>query len=197
VFFYCAEESEEYYGRTYLQEGVSMKPAALFLVLALSFPLTAHAADDAAKRAKVQQMLELVHMDRMMDQMMSGIRQQVTAMTNQMVGDKATPEQKAQLEKFQQQMFDFVETRAGWKAMEPDFIELYTQTYTDEELDGIIAFYRTPAGASMIAKTPELTQKALAISQKRVIELVPELQKMTQDFAKTAAKKNPPAIESN
>jgi hypothetical protein len=133
----------------------------------------------------------------MMQQMMTAVRQQVIAMSNQAIGSNATPEQQAQLAKFQQQMFDFVEARVGWKAMEPDYIDLYAQTFTDEELDGIIAFYKSPAGASMLAKTPELTQKALAISQKRVMAVLPEIQKMVQDFAKTAAKQKQPPMNSN
>jgi hypothetical protein len=173
-----------------------MKRTVLFLVLVFSVPLSAH-ADDASKRAKVQEMLQLIHMDQMMEQMMTALRQQVLAMTNQAMGSKATPEQKAQLADFQQQMFDFVNTQVGWKALEPEYVELYTQTYTDEELDGIIAFYKTPAGASMIAKTPELTQKALAISQTKVGSLIPQLQKMVQDFASKAGKPKEPAMQSN
>lgn len=173
-----------------------MKRVALLFVLFLVVPMSAR-ADDITRRAKVQEMLQLVHIDQMMQQMMTALRQQVIAMSTQAVGSNATPEQQAQLAKFQQQMFDFVEARVGWKAMEPDYIDLYTQTFTDEELDGIIAFYKTPAGASMVAKTPELTQKALAISQKRVTAVLPEIQKMVQDFARTAAKQKQPAINSN
>jgi hypothetical protein len=142
-------------------------------------------------------MLQLIHIDQMMDQMMTALRQQVVTMTDQAMGSRATPEQKAQLANFQQQMFDFINAQVGWKAMEPEYVELYTQTYTDEELDGIIAFYKTPAGASMIAKTPELTQKALAISQSKVVSLIPQLQKMVQDFAGKAAKSKEPALQSN
>jgi hypothetical protein len=173
-----------------------MRRIALFLILVLSIPISAH-ADDATRRAKVQEMLQLVHVDQMMQQLMTGLRQQVVAMSNQAVGSSATPEQKAQLAKFQQQMFDFIEARVGWKVMEPDYIDLYAQTFTDEELDGIIAFYKSPAGASMLAKTPELTQKALAMSQKRVMTLLPEIQQMVQEFARTTAKQKQPPLNSN
>jgi hypothetical protein len=173
-----------------------MKHAALFLVLALSFPLGAQ-TPDAAKRAKVQEFLGLLHMDRTMKQMMNGMRQQVSTMTSQMIGDHATAQQKAQLARFQNQVFDFVNTRMGWKSMEPEYVELYAETFSDEELDGIIAFYKTPAGVSMIAKTPELTQKSLAISQKKMAEVMPDLQKMIQDFAASTANQKTPAVQSN
>lgn len=166
-----------------------MKRFALFLLLAVSLPLHAQSADPA-KEAKVREYLALIHVDRTMDQVMDNVRQQVTSMTTQMIGGRATPQQKEQLATFQNQIFELVNSRMGWKALEPEYIELYAQSFTDEELDAIIAFYKSPAGVSMIAKTPELTQKAMALSQRKAAEMMPEVQKMVRDFAASAAQQD-------
>lgn len=168
-----------------------MKRLALLLVLSLSLPVTAH-ADDVGKRAKVQEMLDLLHMDRLMDQIMDSAMKQVTAITNRMIGQNLTENQKSSLTDFQKQIFETVNAQVGWKAMEPEYVDLYAQTYTEDELDGIIAFYKTPAGAAMIAKTPELTQKSMTMVQQKMIALQPKIQQMVEDFARKTKANNPP-----
>jgi uncharacterized protein len=145
-------------------------------------------ADEASKRAKAEQLFMLLRMDTMMDQLMSGVKRQVRQITESMPGaDTATPEQKKQMTDFQQRVMDVVNQKIGWKALEPDFISLYASTYTEEELDGIITFYKSPAGQKMIEKTPELTTKSTQITQQKMTELQPVLNQMVQDFMKQMA----------
>jgi hypothetical protein len=101
--------------------------------------------------------------------------------------DHATPEQQKQITDFQQRVMDTVNQKIGWKALEPDFISLYSSTYTEEELDGIIAFYKSPVGQKMIEKTPELTAKSTQVTQQKMSELQPLLNQMVQDFMKQMA----------
>jgi len=163
-----------------------MKRLAFLLVFALSLPLTAH-ADEASKRAKVQEMLTMLHVDRMMAQLMDNAMRQVTAFTNQTLGKDLTDDKKAELEAFQKQLYGVVDSQVGWKAMEPAYVDLYSQTYTEEELDAIIAFYKTPAGASMLGKAPELNQKSMAMIQQKMQTLQPQIQQMIQDYTKKLA----------
>lgn len=145
-------------------------------------------ADEASKRAKAEQLFMLLRMDTMMDQLMGGVKRQVQQITESMPGvDQANPEQKKQITDFQQRVMDVVNKKIGWKALEPDFITLYASTYTEEELDGIVAFYKSPIGQKMIEKTPELTTKSTQITQQKMSELQPQLSQMVQDFMKSMA----------
>lgn len=49
----------------------------------------------------------------------------------------------------------------------------------------------------MIAKSPELTQKAGLLAAKRMLTLRPQIQKMVDDFAATAGKQSGSSINSN
>jgi hypothetical protein len=145
-------------------------------------------ADEASKRAKAEQLFLLLRMDTMMDQLMGGVKKQVQQITESMPGaDQATPDQKKQMADFQQRVMDVVNQKIGWKALEPDFINLYASTYTEEELDGIVGFYKSPIGQKMIEKTPELTTKSTQITQQKMTELQPILNQMVQDFMKQMA----------
>jgi hypothetical protein len=113
---------------------------------------------------------------------------QASTNSEKMFGKDMTPEQKTTLSHFQEQVFNLVETQMSWKALEPQYTDLYEQTYTEDELDAIIAFYKSPAGASMISKTPELTTRSMELSQARMTALMPQLKQMMNDFMREAAK---------
>ena|SRR5579875_854106 len=165
--------------------------AALLLVAALA-PSTAR-ADDASKRAKAEQLFTIMKLDKMMDQLMAGITKQVQQMTQSMPGaGNPTPEQKKITADFQQHVLNLVEQRLGWKALEPDFITLYASTYTEEELDGILGFYRSPVGQKMLEKTPELMAKSTELTQQKMRELQPEMNQMIQDYMKQMTAATPP-----
>ncbi len=162
------------------------RSVAVLLMLTMGF--CSARADEASKRAKAEQLFLLLHMDTMMDQLMSGVKKQVQQITQSMPGaDQATPEQKKQIADFQQRVMDLVNQKIGWKALEPDFITLYSSTYTEEELDGIITFYKSAVGQKMMEKTPELMTKSTQIAQQKMSELQPQLNQMVQDFMKQMA----------
>lgn len=158
------------------------------LMMVLTVGCSCAKADEASKRAKAEQLFMLLHMDTMMDQLLSGVKKQVQQITESMPGaDQATPEQKKQIADFQQRVLDLVNQKLGWKALEPDFITLYASTYTEEELDGIIGFYKSPVGQKMLEKTPELMTKSTEITQQKMREVQPQLSQMVQDFMKQMA----------
>ncbi len=66
--------------------------------------------------------------------------------------------------------------------MKPRFIDLYATTYTEQELDGILGFYKSAAGRAMLEKMPQLMQGSMAISQDAVAALVPELNKIIEEL---------------
>jgi hypothetical protein len=174
-----------------------MKRLAFALCLALCLPVTAR-ADDSTKRAKVQEMLELLHLDRTLDQMMKMLEQEATAATNaKLDGRHATPGQKDGIDAFQKQLFDYIGTQLSWESMKSDYVDLYAQTFTEDEIDGMLAFYKSPAGAAVIAKTPELAAKAGLLGAKKMLALKPEIQKMVDDYAATAGKQKGNAVNTN
>ena len=157
------------------------------LILFLIFcPLAAH-ADLASRRAKAEEMLLLFHMDRLMDQMMSGTMDQMSTMTKQLGATSIKPEDQARLDDFQKRLFQLISSQVGWKALEPDYIDLYANNFTEEQLDAILAFYKSPAGAALIDKLPTLTSQGMQIAQAKMTALQPQIKQMLDDFAKTAA----------
>jgi hypothetical protein len=171
-----------------------MKRTALLLALALTLisARPAH-ADEASKRGKVLELFALLHMDQTMDQTMKMIMGQALSNAQQLTGGKQQlpPETQAKLEAFQTRLTDLVTNAMSWKSLEPDFTKIYMDNYTEDELDAIVTFYKSPAGISMVAKTPVLMQQSMAVSQSRVQQMLPQLQQLLADFTKDVAKSAP------
>jgi hypothetical protein len=163
-----------------------MKRIALLLTLLLCLPLTAH-ADEASRRAKAQEMLTLLHMDQLMDQLMNSVLQQSSAMTKQLGGNAVKPEDQARIEEFQKKVFQLVESQVGWKALEPDYVDIYAKNFTDEQLDAILAFYKSPTGVALVERMPTLATQGMQIAQAKMATLQPQLKQMIEDFAKSAS----------
>lgn len=165
------------------------------LLLCTSFTM-AH-ADEASRRAKAQEMVVMFHTERVSQQIMSNIMKQASAIPQQLFHGEVPPESKAKFDAFEQQLQQTTEAQIGWKVLEPEYVDLYAKAYTEPELDAILAFYKSPAGQTMLAKSPELSAQSMQLVQTKMTTLQPQLQKLAQDFVqstKPAATQPPPTL---
>jgi hypothetical protein len=68
-----------------------------------------------------------------------------------------------------------------WSKLEPMMTEIYTKTFTQREVDGIVAFYRSEAGAAVISKMPVALQEVMQRTQARLRNLMPRLQQIQRE----------------
>lgn len=169
-----------------------MQRWVVVLVLALAVaPCVAH-ADEASKRAKVEELVSVMHMDRMMDQMMEAVKGQTEQMMQQQPGaDSMTPEQKKIVTDYQAKAMQIVIDSMGWKAMEPQFVTLYAQNFTEDEIDGMVTFYKSPTGQAVLNKMPQLMSSAMQLTQSRMVDVQPKLKALMEDEAKQMAATTP------
>ncbi|UJH91261.1 DUF2059 domain-containing protein [Antarcticibacterium sp. 1MA-6-2] len=57
---------------------------------------------------------------------------------------------------------------------------VYMESYTEEDVDAILAFYETPVGKKMISETPEITKKSMQIGQMWGMQLQPLIAKYSE-----------------
>jgi hypothetical protein len=55
---------------------------------------------------------------------------------------------------------------------------------TDEQLDAILVFYKSPTGIALVEKLPTLTAQGMQLAQSKIILLQPQMKQMIEDFAK-------------
>ena len=174
-----------------------MKRIVVALLVLFSFHAVAH-ADDASKRTKIQELFTLLRIDQVSSQFMANINRQMQGLSAHQFGATPTPEQQKQFGDFQTRVTAVVQQAIGWKMLEPDYTKLYSDAYTEPEIDSILAFYRSPAGQTMLAKSPELSNKSLQITQQHMAPVEPQLRQMVADFVKqtTPASSTAPSLNS-
>lgn len=95
---------------------------------------------------------------------------------------KSIPEDKQ--EGFKQAATEFFEIAMNWKAVKPEFIKIYQETFTDDELVQLATFYESPIGKKMLEKSPELMRKGMEIGHQLVLRHQDELQTLMQKYLK-------------
>jgi hypothetical protein len=159
---------------------------ALLLALALSLPVAAR-ADEASHRAKAQEMMSLLHTDKLVQQVADNLMKQITQAADKASGPDATPDAKAKIADFEKQCSQMIEAQVGWKSMQEKFTDIYAKHFTEEQLDVIIAFYKSPAGVSLIASMPDVNSEVGQFGQSRVQAVQPQLQQLYADLRKSLA----------
>jgi len=157
--------------------------ATLFLILALSLTLAAR-ADDASRRAKAEQMMALLHTEQMVQQVSENIMKQVSDAAGRSLSSTPSPDQQARFDVFKKQAATMIEAQVGWKSMKDGFIDIYAKAFTDDQLDAIIAFYKTPAGAALLANMPAVNDQIGKIGNARMNALQPQLKDLYDTYQK-------------
>jgi uncharacterized protein len=147
--------------------------------------------DEAGKTAKVEEFFRLTKMDELLRQSLAIATDQVkSGIIRQLMGGKASPEMEKKMGAFQDKVAVVVSNALSWDRLKSAYLKLYADAFSEEELDGIIGFYKSPAGQAMVAKTPSLMQKATVVAQEKMGEAQPELKKLIEEFVAETQKKN-------
>jgi uncharacterized protein len=153
-----------------------MKHVALFtagILLATSLA----SAQGLSKEAKIERLLDVTNGQATMNQV---FEQMKTAMAPAIPAN-ATPEQRAKAQELQSKILDLMKSQMSWEKVRPAYVKAYSETFSEEEINGILAFYESPAGRAMQAKMPMFISKVMALAQAQASELMPEIQRITRD----------------
>lgn len=166
-----------------MRRSLALVAALALSAYAIVVPQPAH-ADDTTKRAKVEQMLTLTKTDTISQNMLASVPVRVKTLASRQpsVTAAATPEQKKLASDYLNQMGTIAQGGANWATLKPKIVDLYMTTFTEADLDGILAFYKTPAGQDYVAKSPELSGKTVEILQGAVSALQPQFEAATKAF---------------
>jgi hypothetical protein len=141
----------------------------LFLTLAGCGGSGGTASVSGTKDAKIEELLTLMKIEQLQKQAMDNVLQMIS---NQL---KSQPD-AAKAEEKQKRIFALMADKTSWKNMKPTYIKVYSDTYNDSEIDGILLFYRSQAGKAMVDKQPALMSKMSTTMSDQMKELTPEIQ---------------------
>ncbi len=152
------------------------------LVILLLTATTAMA--EPASESSIKQLLAVTQAKKLLDGMQAQLDSLMDNVIQQALkGKSPTAKQQEAITHMKNNMVALLQGDLAWEKLEPMYLRLYTESFTEEEVGGMLAFYKTPAGQAVINKMPVLMQKTMLEVQKMSSGLAPRMQEIQKDFA--------------
>jgi hypothetical protein len=134
------------------------------------------------------------------ESMLNAIIPQMETMQRQqfdqlMAGKEMSPEQRAEADRIMAKTNEIMRKALSWQEMRPLYVDVYKKTFTREDVRAITKFYESPAGRSLLDKTPALMQNLMGAIQQKMVPMMEELQAEIQNVT-PAAVPAPPVTPS-
>ncbi|HEX2092383.1 MAG TPA: DUF2059 domain-containing protein [Longimicrobiaceae bacterium] len=134
----------------------------LVLVLACAAPSAAQEATPARLRA-ASELVDAMNMQKIMGETAEA------TLRSQMQGNPM-------MAQFEDIMREFMAKALNWEEIRGDFVRIYAETYTEDELRQLRAFYQTPLGQRLLATQAVIAGKSTEVSNRRMQQFLPEMQ---------------------
>jgi uncharacterized protein len=156
-----------------------LMPVALFCSVGLC---TILAADNPPSEASIKQLLEVGQAHKLVDTMtvqMDGYMKQIMQQATE--GQHISPEIQKDIDKREAEVMSMLKELLDWNKLEPMYVRVYQKSFTQGEVDGLVAFYKTPTGQALLTKMPAVMQNTLNELQQMMQPMIQRMQRMQQD----------------
>lgn len=142
------------------------------------------AAGSPASEESIKQLLEVAQARKLIDSVMSQMDTLMLQTIQQATqGKEVPPKVQKEIDQQQAEVTRLMKELLDWSKLEPMYVRIYQKTFSQPEVDGMIAFYKTPAGQAVIAKMPSAMQNTMDEMQQMMLPVMQKMQRMQQDVA--------------
>ena len=117
------------------------------------------------------------------EQIMGQMQLQIESMFLNISADaNYTQEQQEVVNSYRARVGKILEEEMIWKKIEEDIVDLYVESFSLDDLNELITFYKTPPGRKMIEKMPEVMLRSAEISRQQMRHIIPRIKTLAQMF---------------
>jgi hypothetical protein len=172
-----------------------MKSILLAVVLMAALP--AFAKTQPASEESIRELMTLTNSRSVLDNaygQLDGIMEQAM---KQAVGDRpVTPEQERLMAEMRARMVELFRNEMGWDKLEPSYIKMYRETFTQEEVNGMRKFYKSRAGKAVIGKLPQMIQSLMQILLTEMQVVTPKVRALQEEYTAKLVEAGKQPVES-
>lgn len=157
-----------------------LKRSLFSLVLCCSI---VYAAENPPSDASIKQLLEAAQARKLIDTIMAqmdGIMKNMMEAATQ--GKPVSPEVQKTFDKCRSDVATIMKEEFTWEKLEPMYVRIYQKSFSQQEVDGMIAFYRSPAGQAVLNKMPLVMQNSMQEIQQMMGPMMQRIQRMQQEM---------------
>ncbi|MDR3481918.1 MAG: DUF2059 domain-containing protein [Burkholderiaceae bacterium] len=162
-------------------QGLKMKKILVAIFLS-AVPFLCHAAEPSQE--SIEKLLTVTQTQKLVEQMIPQMEDMMKSVADKEIDAQKLPPEKSAKAKtlsasITKKMTAILREQLSWDNLKKIYIPIYRDSFTQEEVDGLIAFYSSPAGNALIAKMPVVMQKSMAAMQQLIVPMMQEMQKAT------------------
>lgn len=121
-----------------------------------------------ASDQKIQQLLEVMNLDKLLQETMQQIRPQLDQQSYQIVKmtvkkEQLTPQEQIVANELSDKLYAQSKSFVSWDKMKPLYLKIYKEVYDADEIQAQIDFYSSPVGRSILNKSPQVAQATMKI----------------------------------
>jgi hypothetical protein len=136
-------------------------------------------AAESGKSRAAEELIELTHIEKTVTE----LRGQMAATIAAQLRSANVPEAlREKLARLQQKISDLVFDELSFTKLRPAYVESYAATFTAEELNGLVEFFKTPVGRAYVEKMPLLSKQIMALAQAQFVNIAPRIKTLTDEF---------------
>jgi hypothetical protein len=152
---------------------------AAFILIAAG---PASAADAPPSEDSIRELMRLTDLRKSLDAVAQNIKSSTEVSMRHAFGGQALSEkQEKVLTEMSAKLDAMLKEELGADALEPMYVEIYRKALTQQEVDGMIAFYKTDAGRAVVAKMPTVAKQTMEVTLRRMQTLTPRVQQLQRD----------------
>lgn len=140
---------------------------------------SAAASTTPASPATVERLLRAMDMERTLDAVFDQAAQMAEGMAAQA---GVRPRNREAFDRYMKRVNEVLREEASWAQLKEPMVQVYAKHYTEAEVQGLIAFYESPLGRSMVAKTPAVMQDSAAVTQAMMKRVMPRLAELAKEL---------------
>ncbi|AXI82629.1 DUF2059 domain-containing protein [Xylella taiwanensis] len=153
----------------------------LFIAMSMAMPLATAAPPSDAD---VNRLLSASRAQSVLDSMLPQIEAMQQKQFDQIAaGHTLNTAQKAKLAQIHERTKQAIRKTLSWSELQPLYTDLYKRSFSREDVIAMAEFYESPAGQTLLDKTPALMQNLMVAIQKKMAPLMDDL---LQDFDQIA-----------
>jgi hypothetical protein len=146
------------------------------------FSCYAAALAAAPSNASLERLLAVTEVEKMLGTMHQQMEVMMkSGMDQALRGKSLPPEAEQAAATLRGKLVASMRQELSWESMKDLYIQVYAESFSQEEIDGLIAFYESPAGKAFVAKMPMVMQKSMAMMQQRMGPIIQRMQQSMQE----------------
>ena len=154
-----------------------MKKLLFCLILAVNISAFAEVPSDSS----IKELLAITDGKNLIEQSMTQtdfyVKQAIYAALK---GKEITPELQQIIDESSEEASFILKNEMSWAKMEPDLIQVYRESFTQSEIDGLIQFYKSDLGETIIKKMPIVMNKNMELINQRSVAMASKMQPLIE-----------------